>query len=165
MKRQLAATLIVFVAPFLFVACVSSILKEAPPTFSREINLKDPAAPFVRMKTSVFPSWKSKTSGNVISVVSDCDRNSPQALSQLHRIVEDSLTSIEVIAEEGAFLHEKPALSKNIKAELDGSPIEVLSLSFKRKSCGYVTSLSGKIGTLTQDRAVFDQFNQGLTFE
>lgn len=164
MKRQLAATLILFVSPFLFVACVSSILKESPPTFSSEVEFKDPSAPFVKLKKSVFPSWKNQRTGNVISIVSDCDQNSNQSLAQLHRMVEDSLTGVQVVSEENSSLQDKPSLSKNIKGQLDGIDIELFSVSFRRKSCGYVSSLAGKIGSIQQDRAAFDQFNQNLKF-
>jgi hypothetical protein len=164
MKRQLVATIIIFAAPFLFVACVSSILKGSPPTFSSEVEYKDPTAPFAKLKKSVYPSWKSQKTGNVISIVSDCDPNSSLSLAQLHRMVEDSLTGVQVVNEEGAFLQDKPALVKNIKGQLDGIDIELVSISFRRKSCGYVSSLSGKVGSIQQDRAEFDRFNQNLKF-
>ena len=164
MKRQLAATFLLFVSPFLFVACISSLLKENPPTFSSEVEYKEPAAPFAKFKKSVYPSWKSQKTGNVISIVSDCDPNSSLSLAQLHRIVEDSLTGLQVVNEEGAFLQDKPALVRNIKGQLDGIDIELVSVSFRRKSCGYVSSLSGKVGSVQQDRTEFDRFNQNLKF-
>lgn len=164
MKRQLAATLILFAAPFLFVACVSSILKESPPTFSNEVEYKDPASPFSKLKTSVYPSWKNQKTGNVISLISDCDPNSNLSPAQLQRIVEDSLTGVQVVSEENSTLQDKPALTKNIKGLLDGTDIELLSVSFRRKSCGYVSSLAGKIGSLQQDRAEFEAFNRNLKF-
>lgn len=164
MKRQLAATLILFAAPFLFVACVSSILKENPPTFSSEVEYKDPATPFSKLKKSVYPSWKNQKTGNVISLISDCDPNANLSPAQLQRMVEDSLTGIQVVSEETGTLQDKPALTKNIKAQLDGTDIELLSVSFRRKSCGYVSSLAGKVGSLQQDRAEFDNFNRNLKF-
>ena len=165
MKKQLAVTILLLSMPLFYVSCVSSLLKESPPTFSQEIKYNEPAAPFARMNTSVFPSWKNSKTGNVISIISDCDPGSSLSLSNLHLILEDSLTQVLVLKEESTTLHDRPAYFKNITAQLDGHAIEVTSISFKRKNCGYVSSLSGKKDGLGQDKTVFDTFNKGLSFE
>ncbi|AGH96368.1 hypothetical protein [Pseudobdellovibrio exovorus] len=165
MQKQLVATILIVFMPFLFVSCVSSILKDKPPTFSSEITLKDPSSPFTRTRTSVFPSWKSSQSGNVISIVSDCNENSPATLSSLHQLIESSLESPQIISEENITIQDRPSLLKVVNAQLDGYPIEVRSVSFRKKSCGYVSSLSGKKGTLEADRASFEQFLNNLSFK
>ena len=165
MKKQLVATALLLFVPIFYVSCVSSILKDAPPTFSSEIKVTDPVAPFVKTKTSVFPSWKSSKSGNVISVVSDCDPNSNLTLQKLHQLVEDSLYNLAVLKEETQTFQGRPSFYKRVSGELDGRPIEVISISFKRKACGYVSSLSGKKETLEQDLKNFETFNNGLRFE
>lgn len=165
MKKQLVVTILLLSMPLFYVSCVSSLLKESPPTFSKEIKYIEPPAPFARMNTSVFPSWRNPKTGNVISIISDCDANSSLTLSNLHLILEDSLTQVQVIKEESTALQDRPAYFKNITARLDGHDIEVTSISFKRKSCGYVSSLSGKKDGLTQDQNIFGDFNRGLSFE
>lgn len=164
MKKQLVATLIIVSLPFIFVSCVSSILKDAPPTFSKEIKLTEPTSPFLKMDTSVYPSWKNFKSGNVISIISNCN-DSDSKLSTLHQIIESSLDNIKVIKEETVTLQNRPAFARNINAILDGVQIEIQSISFKRKSCGYVASLSGKLNNLTDDRKQFDLFLNGFSFE
>jgi DNA-binding transcriptional ArsR family regulator len=165
MKKHLALTLLIISAPLFIVSCVSSLLKDGPPTFSNEIKITSPQAPYNEMKTSVFPSWKNTKSGNVISIISDCNENSYYKLSNLHQLVEDSLESITLIKEEPLVLQNKPAASRHISALLDGHQIEVKTVSFKRKSCGYVTSLSGKTGQIAQDQNLFNQFISGFIFE
>ncbi|MEQ1724093.1 MAG: hypothetical protein ABL930_13035 [Pseudobdellovibrio sp.] len=165
MKKQLVATLIIISIPFMFVSCVSSLLKDAPPTFSKEIKLNEPSSPFQKMDTSVYPSWKSTKSGNVISIISDCTQDSAYKLSSLHQIIEGSLDNIIVLKEETVSLQGRPAFSRAINANLDGQQIEVQSISFKKKSCGYVASLSGKQGNLSSDKVQFEQFINGFSFE
>ena len=165
MKKQLVATLIVISTPFMFVSCVSSLLKDAPPTFSKEITLTPPPAPFQKMNTSVYPSWKNAKSGNVISIISDCAQDSSFKLSSLHQIIESSLDNVKVVQEETISLKGRTAFSRAISAHLDGLQIEVQSVTFKRKSCGYVASLSGKQGNLSSDKAHFDEFISGFSFE
>ena len=165
MKKQLVTTLLVCLFPILFTACVSSVLQGGPPTFSTEIKLLPPNAPFVATKSSVFPSWRNPKSGNVISIISDCDPNSAYSLSGLHHMVEDALTEVKIDTETNVTFQDKPAVQKKLVAELDGQPIEIRSISFRRKSCGYVSTLSGKVGTLDQDQDAFTKFNSGLKFE
>ncbi len=165
MKKQLVITILVALFPILFTACVSSMLQGSPPTFSKDVRLMNPGPPFVKSKTSVFPSWKSSRTGNVITFISECDPNSSSSLSVLHRMVEEPLTSIKVAKEENISFQNKPAVFKAVQAELDGAQIELQSISFRRKSCGYVSTLSGKPGTLQQDEGEFSRFNAGLQFE
>jgi hypothetical protein len=165
MKKQLVATLIIVSIPFLFASCVSTLLKGSPPTFSKEISLSSPGPDFTKTDTSVFPSWKNSKTGNVISIVSDCSENAYYSLSSLHQLIESSLEDISVVKEENISLLDKAAFSKTINAELDGSEIEVQSVSFKRKSCGYVASLSGKRNNLAPDQASFQNFLNGFKFE
>lgn len=165
MKKQLVATIIIIAIPFFFVSCVSSILKDKPPTFSREIKLTDPMPPFVKTETSVYPSWKSTKTGNVIAIVSDCNEASSYKLSSLHQLIEDSLDEIKVLKEETISLQNRPSLLRVITAQLDGLPIEIESVSFKKKSCGYVAYLSGKINNLAVDKPQFEHFINGFKFE
>lgn len=165
MKKQLVATLFIIAVPFFFVSCVSSLLKEKPPSFSTEIRLTAPKAPFGKTETSVFPTWKNSQTGNVISIVSDCNEGATNKLSTLHQLIEDSLDDVKIMKEETMALQNRPALLKFITANLDGQPIEVHSVSFKRKSCGYLASLSGKPNSLFKDTGHFDQFINGFGFE
>lgn len=165
MKKQLVATLFIICAPLLFVSCVSSLLKEKPPTFSTEITIKPPLDPFTKTNTSVYPSWKNSKTGNVISIVSDCSESTYYTLSGLHQLIESSLSNIQVLKEENSSLQNKAAYFKTINADLDGSEIEVRSVSFKRKSCGYVASLSGKRNNLGSDEKQFENFINGFSFE
>ena len=165
MKIQLITTFIIITVPIIFVSCISSLLKDKAPTFSSEIKFTAPAQPFVKTETSVYPSWKNSKTGNVIAIVSDCNDISSNKLSTLHQLIEDSLDNVKSIKEETIALQNRPALLRVISAQLDGLQIEVQSISFKRKSCAYVASLSGKLNTLETDRPQFEKFINGFSFE
>ena len=165
MKKQLVATFLIIAVPIFFVSCVSSLLKEKPPAFSNEIKLTPPKAPFVKTETSVFPSWKNPQTGNVLSIVSDCNEGATSKLSTLHQLIEDSLEDVKLMKEETIALQNRPALLKVVTANLDGHPIEVHSVSFRRKSCGYLASLSGKANSLFKDTVYFESFINGFGFE
>ena len=165
MKKQLAATLFIFLTPLFFVACVSSLLKEKAPTFSSEIKFTPPAEPFEVLNKSVFPSWKNRISGNVLSILSDCQAGNPASFHDLHNMIEDSVDSPVIVSESSVTFQQKSALQRIIHAELDGSSLEIKSLAFKRLNCGYVVSLSGKPSQLKIDQSAFDNFLKGLKFK
>ena len=165
MKKQLVSTLIVIIFPFLFASCISGILKEKPPVFSNQIKYVEPNAPFKSQTTSVFPSWKSRSTGNVIALVSDCDPNSDVSLQQMHSLLEDSMNNFQIQNEKTVQFQERPAHYKNTTGHLDEVPIEVRALSFKRKSCTYLSYLSGKKGGLDADQQAWENFNLKLSFE
>ncbi len=165
MKKQLAATFILISTPFLFVSCVSSLLQEKAPTFSSEVAYTAPQTNFKKINRSVFPAWKNSKTNNVISIVSDCNENSAITLAGLNQLILDSVEQAKLIKQQQIVFKNKPALLSFGEGALDGAAIEIRSMSFKRKNCGYVTSLSGKPNTLDQDQKYYDAFNESLTFE
>lgn len=165
MKKQLAATFLIIASPFLMVSCVSSLLKEKAPTFSKDIQFKDPQAGFSKVNLSVYPAWKNAKTGNVISVISDCNENDVSSLSSLHQLITASIEEAKTVKQESITFKERPALSYLTEGQLDGQAIAVRSMSFKRKKCGYVSSLSGKPSSLDSDLQTFNAFNESFSFE
>ncbi len=164
MKKQLAASFFLISFPIFLASCVSSLLKEAPPTFSKEIKVTAPQDPFNKMGSEIYPAWRNKTTGNVISIISECNSESLPSLQVLHQSIEGSVESFKLIKEQKVTFKNKPALVRNSEGELDGEPIEIQSMSFKRKNCGYVSSLTGKKNNLEKDRKAFQHFNESLSF-
>lgn len=165
MKKQFSAALLIIISPILFVSCVSTLLKEKAPTFSTEVSYMAPTTPFISSNKSVFPSWKNKTTGNVLSIVSDCQPGNPITLAELQRMIEDSVENPNSIKETFITFQNRPALQRTLRGDLDQTPIEVHSMAFKRLNCGYVVSLSGHPDQVQQDQKSFDQFLQSLKFK
>lgn len=149
----------------LFSSCISSILKEAPPTFSKEILFQEPPSDFVRMSKSVFPAWKSKNTSNVISIISDCSESSIYTLDDLHQLISGSLDKPNVTLKESTQFKGRPAQKRTIEGEIDGNSIQIRSLSFRKNNCGYVTSLSGRPKVIQNDEKAYEHFNESLSFK
>ncbi len=165
MKKQLAATIFTIAFPILMVSCVSTILKEKEPTFSKQINYKDPQVNFVKLNVSVYPTWKNSKTGNVISIVSDCSENFSGTLTSLQQLIAGSIEEAKIMKQESITLQGKPALLYLTEGQLDGQPIAVRSISFKRKACGYVSALSGRPTSLAADLKAYESFNESFSFE
>lgn len=165
MKKQLVSTLLIIAFPLLLISCVSSLLKEKPPTFSKEVHYVAPAPPFDIRGNSVYPSWKNKKTGNVISIFSDCQPGNSISLPDLHRYIEDSIENLSRVSETAAPFQNKPSLTRVIEGEVEGNAIQIKSLAFKRLNCGYVVTLSGKPDQVLKDQNYFDQFTKSLSFK
>ena len=165
MMKHLLVTLILVLTPFLLVSCISSLLKEKAPTFSDEVNYTSPKPPFFRLTKSVYPSWKNKITGNVLSIFSDCQNGMTSSLGDLQRIIEDSIDNSKRLTENQIQYQNKPALQRTLTGEVENNSIQIKSMSFKRLNCGYVVSLSGKPEQLRLDDTAFELFIKSLTFK
>jgi len=149
---------------FLLTGCVSQIFKEPNPTFSNEVSLQAPDSPFYKLEKSIFPSWKNKSTGNVISILSDCS-NQNLNLKQALQIISGSIDNAQIKEEKKMTVQNKSALFQKIEGEIDGSAILIHSLSFKNNNCYYVTSLSGSPEKLALDIKSWDLFNKNIQFK
>jgi hypothetical protein len=165
MKKHLLLTSFIILAPFLLISCVSSLLKEKAPTFSKEIEFENPTGNYTKLEKAVFPSWKNRATGNVISIFSDCQTDSPKTLNDLQKYIEDSVDNGKRVNENIIQFQNKPALNVLLNGDLEGNPIAVQSTSFVRGNCGYVASLSGKPQQLKLDQPTFNHFLTSFKFK
>ncbi len=165
MQKQRGAIIVIFITTFLLVSCVSSLLKEKAPTFSTEVKFKDPGPPFVKLSQSIYPSWKNKSTGNVLSIFSDCQSGDTHSLAELLRIIEDSVENSKKISESTSTFQNRPALRRSVRGEIDENQIQIKSMAFKKLNCGYVVSLSGKPDQLQLDEVALELFTQSLSFK
>lgn len=170
MKQQrVFTTLFLILLPLFFAlflnSCVSSLLKEAPPTFSKEVTFDLPGGDFTKITKSVFPAWKSKTTSNVISIISDCSEINIYTLDDLQQLISASIEKPNILNKESVIYKDKPAQKRTVEGEIEGNSIVIQSLSFRRGNCGYVTSLSGRPKVITKDENTYQQFNESLKFK
>lgn len=154
----------IFVISFLFSGCISSLFKEAAPTFSDEITLPVLSQSFNKMNGVTYPSWKNKTTSNVISVLSDCS-DSYSDLKSAHAMITNVIDNETIIDEKKTTLQNTKAYYRKVSGLVDGENIEVQSISFKYKNCIYLSSLSGSHQKLTTDIETWTSFNQKIEFK
>jgi len=156
--------LISFVALLFIPGCISNIFREPKPTFSSDVLLPDLSFDFQQLTDNVYPAWKNKNTGNVISIISDCNEGH-FTLKSIHSLMSDSLDSMKVIEEKTATISSKKSYYKKIQGFIDDKPIEIQSYSFQNKKCSYVTSLAGKPDKIGLNFAEFKLFIQKIEFK
>lgn len=144
--------------------CISNIFKEPKPTFSKEVILPELNSDFNQLHDNVYPAWKSKDTGNVISMVSDCNEGI-FTLKSIHSLMSDSLDKVKVIEEKPTTLNGRKSYYKVMRGEIDGKAIEIQSYSLQYNKCTYVTSLAGNPEKINLNQEHFKTFLQKIDFK
>lgn len=117
--------------------CVSV---QIPPTIiekAKNISHKAPASPFKYSKSkSSDQMWVSNKTASTISYFTSCSPSEP-TLKAIRTNAFASLESVEVSKEENVQINEREGLKSNIEGKLEGVPVKVQFIVFKKNSCSY----------------------------
>ena len=149
---------------FITTGCISNILKEPAPTFSKDIILPELPQEFILQKSSSYPSWKSKKTSNVILVVSECAEMNLN-LKSAHSLITNALENENVLEEKKTTFKKNQAYFRKVSGLVDGLEIDIVSTSFKYKQCVYISSLSGVRESISKDIENWNNFNQQIEFK
>lgn len=149
---------------FLSTGCVSSLLKEPPPKFSKDAILPEPNSDYERNTDSNFPTWKHKSTGVVMSVFSDCD-NPETNLNDAHRLLSDSVENYKFESESRESIGSKRVFVKNFSGEIEAQPIDIWTAAFRNDHCVYVSSLSGHPKKPEALKTEWFQFIENIKFK
>ena len=155
--------LILLLLTSLLSGCISSLLKEPIPTFSKQINFTPPASPFEKIKSTSYPSWKNSDSQNVILIISSCDE-AQAPLTTAYQAISENIDDVKVEASKLDQIKIKKHFSKQIHGLIDGDPVEVQTISFQYKNCTYLSALSGKPATVSKDVPAWKNFLNSIEF-
>ncbi|MCM2353228.1 MAG: hypothetical protein NDI63_06375 [Pseudobdellovibrio sp.] len=156
--------LLSFAILLLIPGCISNIFKEPKPTFSNEVVLPEFNSGFNQLNDNVYPAWKSKDTGNVISIVSDCNDGN-FSLKSIHSLMSDSLDLVKVLEEKPTTLNGRKSYYKVVRGEIEGKAIEIQSYSLQHNKCTYVTSLAGNPEKVKLNQEHFKNFLQKIDFK
>ncbi len=150
---------------FLFTSgCISNLLKEPAPTFSKAVILPELPVEFVLQKNLTYPSWKNKNTSNVILVISECS-DANLNLKSAHSLITNALENEKIIEEKRTTFKNQQAYYRKVSGQVDGLEIDIVSSSFKFQDCMYISSLSGVRESLSKDIESWTRFNQQIEFK
>ncbi len=149
---------------FLFSGCISSLLKEPLPTFSKQVNLVAPADPFEKIKSVTYPSWKNPDSQNVILIISSCDE-AQQPVTTAYQAISENIDDVKIEPSKLDQIKIKKFISKQIHGSIDGEAVEVQTISFQHKTCTYLSALSGKPSSIAKDFQTWKNFLNSIEFQ
>lgn len=144
--------------------CISNIFREPKPTFSKDVILPEFNQDYKQLRENVYPAWKSEKTGNVISMVSDCNEGN-FSLKSVHGLMSDSLDHVKVLDEKHTQINHRKSYFKKVRGEIEGKAIEIQSYSFQEGVCTYVASLAGKPEKIEMNQTDFKSFLSKIDFK
>ncbi len=146
------------------VSCVSVSLQKNTPVPAKHVVYQAPSSPFEEIP---FPpsdkTWISRTNSNTISFLSDCQKNYDPSLEQMQA------DSISVLEEKHSAkttpvtFNGRQGLMIVSEGFVDGVPIKMQVLVFKRNACNYTLTYAGVAKNFAQEIAHFEQFLKSFT--
>jgi hypothetical protein len=145
---------------FIFAAsCVTVNVGEDAPKKSSHIQFITPEKPFEEHQLlNADKAWVSKTTGNVISFTSECPKNSDPSLELLTKETLQSLDHVEVIDKKSFSFNGREATKTSAKGSIDGVPLSLNAVVFKKNNCNYRIIYSGLRNQINAEEKYFEDF-------
>lgn len=154
--KNIFATLIFLIST---TACVSvKIPTSAAPEKAKNVNAKAPAAPFKSSSSANSDAmWVSGKTASTITYFTSCSPSEP-ALKSIRATAFSSLEDSDVTKEENIQINERTGLKSNIEGSLEGVPVKVQFVVFKKNSCSYHLSYVALKENFEKELNVFTNF-------
>ena len=144
-------------------SCVSVSLENKTVKRSADAQAQSPAAPFEKINAEqVDGAWKNSKTGNIISFLSDCTKNTDPSLESLHYETLQGLQDEKILSENRITYLERDALRSSITGKVDGIVSSLDLLIFKKNGCSYVLSFISTPKTRNEDLPYFEKFLNGF---
>lgn len=133
-KKILTALMILTMAA----ACVSvKIPMSAAPEKATNLSVKAPPTPFKSSNSASSDGmWVSSKTASTITYFTSCSPSEP-ALKTIRSTAFTSLEGVDISKEENININEREGLKSNIEGKLEGVPVKVQFVVFKKNSCSY----------------------------
>jgi hypothetical protein len=162
-KRPFLKFIFLFFAGFsslyFITACVSVNLAPKGSVKAKNFNYQEPTTPFEKKElTGADLSWQSTTTGNSISVVTDCSSAADVNLESIQNDFYQSLSQPKIHRSESKIWNEREALFSEGEGKLDGVPVRMEFVVLSKNACLYTLSFVGATKKFASEKKYFEQF-------
>lgn len=156
-SKTLLTVLIIFLMNLL--ACVSvNLPTSSKGTPAKGIVYKEPGHGFDPITEKYGDkTWKNRKTNNLISVLSECGGNDP-SLESLQSELESAMQETDNQESKKLMFNDREALWSEVTGKIDGIPVKLASMIFKKNACNYVITLSGQSKNFEADKNTFQDF-------
>lgn len=163
MRRQhLFTTLVLFLTVAFataLTACVSVQIPTGSAKKASDMTYEAPEKPFSEIQAKNSDrAWLSATTGNTISFLSECDASSDPSLEQIQSESLAALSDLQVENSQRLTYNSREALQTTAAGEVDGVPVKLKLLIFKKNNCNYTLSYGGVAKNFAAETSAFDHF-------
>ncbi|MEZ0392575.1 MAG: hypothetical protein ACAH59_10180 [Pseudobdellovibrionaceae bacterium] len=147
----------------LLIGCVNVDLKTESPTKSESYTFAEPAKPFQEMKDKqTDQAWLNPDTGNTIAVLSECSESRDPSLIALEGETIQALNSYQITESKELQFEARAARRSLAEGTVDGIPVKMDVLTFKKNSCAYTLTYVGRAKGFERDRSTFENFLRGF---
>ena len=147
---------------FLLSSCVSVQLPQSSGKKADSIEYKAPSTPFKKIDDKTADaSWNSQKTGNSISFLTDCNNNDT-AIEQMKSDTINTLSKLKIIKDETTTFNNREALVTTAQGELDGIPVQMKVLVFKKNSCSFLLTYVAVKKSFDIELNIFNNFLEGF---
>ncbi len=140
------------------VGCVSVKIPTTTIEKAKNVSFKAPAAPFKSARSlGADEMWTSATTASTISFFTSCSNSEP-ALKTIRATAFSSLEGMEVTKEEFVNINARQGLKSIIEGRLEGVPVKIQFLVFKKNSCSYHLSYVALKENFEKELSFFNTF-------
>lgn len=127
------------------------------------ISLAPPSSPYSSISNKLSDkAWISATTGNTISYLSECDSANEASLKQLQNDSLSALNNAETLSNEEIIYNGRAALSSVARGDLDGIPVQLKLIVFKKNNCNYTLTYGGLSKHFASELGVFNKFTESF---
>lgn len=128
-----------------------------------KVDFVVPVKPFGDITIAgVDRAWLSARTGNTISYLSDCGGKSDPALERMRDEALGAFSDSEILEESRLDYNGREALGTTAKGRLDGVPVQIRLILFKKNGCQYTLSYGGVQKNFADEESVFQNFTEGF---
>lgn len=154
--------ILIFLA-FFISSCVTVQVGSQKHKRANSVEFNSPKSPFEEMKTdSADRAWQSNRTGNIIAYQSQCESDSEPTLDKLAQDAISPIDQSTVLNQEKQMFNSRQALNLLAKGQVDGVPIQIALIAFKKNSCSYVITYNGVDKYFSNEIAAYEEFKRSF---
>jgi hypothetical protein len=132
-------------------------------TPAKDVQFQVPEKPFQEIKVlTADKAWLSAETGNTISFLSECNGNVDPTLEQLQNESLTVLDKLKILQAKNLEFNGREALRTEAQGEVDGVPVKMELLIFKKNNCNYTLSFGGVLKRFNTEKKYFDKFTESF---
>lgn len=144
-------------------ACVSVSLKKEPIVRSEKYTYQNPSGNFKRIDPdNADHAWRNSKTGNTIAIISECSQTKDPELITLESESMEALSSAKILSSKTMAFNEREALRSMGEGNIDGVPVKIDVVNFKKSNCMYALTYFGKSTGFANDQTEFENFIKGF---
>lgn len=144
-------------------ACVSVSLKKEPIVRSDKYTFQNPSGNFKRIDPdNADHAWRNSKTGNTIAIISECSTSKDPELATLESESMEALSSSKILSSKTLNFNDREALRSVGEGNIDGVPVKIDVLNFKKSTCMYSLTYFGRSSSFANDQSEFENFIKGF---